>query len=435
MARVVNKKIICLFTLYSLSTGAIAAGLPIDFPNYLNPWSDIYEGKRFNWLDSDYTQRTDNDSIFGRTDKYYSNGLRVELLDMETDLFVFNEDENSVKSLACDNDGKERESSGKLACVGLIDAVRDGKEDEIVFLSRGFFFSHAMFTPTSIKKPVSQAGTYDRPYVGWAQFGVMSGVTNQNHSDYSTFSIGCLGSCSYAEEGQKWAHKELSPSSPTPQGWDTQVKNTVAVQFTRTRAFKSDIFLGASAFTHRYLSVDVGSVMNKVGAGISFLYAPLNELRDPECDHTPANRTGGGFPQSENMYVNADVGGGKKFRICSEGITGPYIFGNSHSQIVLTNALITSGVHTDAGSFYHEVAPFVLVNKLGAGYRGHSGWQLELAVHYSSPETTQKGFKLNDHEWGQVSFTIPNGGIGLGILATSIMYLGLAELNDEEDRQ
>ena len=78
-----------------------------------------------------------------------------------------------------------------------------------------------MYTPADISR--EDLIEDDRPYAGWAYFGIAFHSKDERRLDTMEIQLGIVGPSSYAEQAQKFVHQLLD--SQWPDGWDNQLKN------------------------------------------------------------------------------------------------------------------------------------------------------------------------------------------------------------------
>jgi hypothetical protein len=78
-----------------------------------------------------------------------------------------------------------------------------------------------MYTPADISR--EDLIEDDRPYAGWAYFGIAFHSKDERRLDTMEIQLGIVGPSSYAEQAQKFVHQLLD--GQWPDGWDNQLKN------------------------------------------------------------------------------------------------------------------------------------------------------------------------------------------------------------------
>ncbi|MGD2294732.1 MAG: lipid A deacylase LpxR family protein [Candidatus Aminicenantes bacterium] len=89
-----------------------------------------------------------------------------------------------------------------------------------------FSLRQDMFTPEDLKRV--DLDVNDRPYAGYLAFELGIHSLNRNHMVFFSLSLGVVGPIAMAGKAQRFVHS--FSRSPTPQGWQHQLKNELAVQ-------------------------------------------------------------------------------------------------------------------------------------------------------------------------------------------------------------
>ncbi len=190
----------------------------------------------------------ENDTIGGHTDRYYTNGIQ-----WSKEFKTTGEIEDSPFWARRVHDKLKRKAD-----------VSGGELD----VYRGILFSSTFYTPVDIEDP--DLITTDRPYAGWTRVSSLFSVHSTKVQHRLEASVGVVGELALGERQQKFAHKHLSPSSPTPLGWDHQLANEPALQFLYTfRRRVSPIKVQHYFDLTPYLTAAAGNVMVSGGAGFT----------------------------------------------------------------------------------------------------------------------------------------------------------------------
>lgn len=141
----------------------------------------------------------DNDG--GYSDKYYSNGMEIELEFRDEN--IYNENRKAVDS---------REAGSKQ------------------YVKR-YNFGQKLYTPSNIKWTTDEVDKYERPYCGLLYIGFAQEIYDSDGS-YIThdYKIGITGKGSFGEMYQSEYHDLIG--SPQPMGWDLQIDEGVYFQYT-----------------------------------------------------------------------------------------------------------------------------------------------------------------------------------------------------------
>lgn len=145
----------------------------------------------------------ENDAIYGETDFYYTNGLRVEFATVEDERLMR---EDFLYDLAIPT---SLQNAGSLA-------------------ESGWSLGQDIYTPTDLT--VSDISYGDRPYAGYLYLGRFYSVASPDAYHRFELDLGVIGPASGADKTQTFIHERLT-SSEYPQGWGWQIPNYPTVQF------------------------------------------------------------------------------------------------------------------------------------------------------------------------------------------------------------
>lgn len=152
-----------------------------------------------------FSMMLEND-LFTNTDRHYTNGVRASWLSGEGKIPEWLDDAASNVPLFA-IDGKKRYS---------------------------FAAGQSMYTPEDIKVSTLQRG--ERPYAGWLYGSVGLVSDTGRRLDNLELSLGMVGPSSKGEEAQKFVHRIID--SPTPMGWDFQLKDEPGIILTYERKWR-----------------------------------------------------------------------------------------------------------------------------------------------------------------------------------------------------
>jgi len=139
--------------------------------------------------------------IFAGTDQGYTNGIKLSWI--SPDLTGYAES------------GKLPDWS--LPYVRWLPFINEPGFQHNVVLCMG----QNMYTPEDISR--EDLIEDDRPYAGWAYFGIAFHSKNERRLDTMEFQLGIVGPLSGAEQAQKFVHRKID--NQCPNGWDNQLKN------------------------------------------------------------------------------------------------------------------------------------------------------------------------------------------------------------------
>ncbi|HKK17680.1 MAG TPA: lipid A deacylase LpxR family protein [Opitutales bacterium] len=155
----------------------------------------------------------DNDLLTG-TDDGYTNGVRIAY----------------ARSLPADGENFNRMQAFLKALSGAPGGRSLGRwrfpEPKIERIRYGVGLTQLMFTPGQPELPEPERG--ERPYAGWLGLEFSLQASGGHSSSTATLSIGTTGRHSYAEDNQKWVHRNIS-DSPIFQGWETQAPSELTL--------------------------------------------------------------------------------------------------------------------------------------------------------------------------------------------------------------
>jgi lipid A 3-O-deacylase len=155
----------------------------------------------------------ENDSFLG-TDRYYTQGMRVEYLHRAD---------------------QTPDWAGKV----MTNIFNGGMSIERARV--GFALGQEFYTPSNLKSVAPVPG--DRPYAGWLhgsvilrRKGTLSAFDNIDVQDEFELDLGVVGPESFSEETQRWWHGVVGYD--TPRGWANQLETEPAVQTFLNRSFR-----------------------------------------------------------------------------------------------------------------------------------------------------------------------------------------------------
>lgn len=180
----------------------------------------------------------ENDLItFANTDRYYTNGIAIEL------------------------------QSPHLANFPLSRMMFPYKKASTVNYTAGIY--QDMFTPTDTR--VAPTLNHDRPYASYLYLGYRKSMANvlNKFRLTSEIDLGYLGPFSPGSYMQTLVHKSF-PTNDVPLGWETQIRTDVIANYSLTiekaLVSKQNILLSANA------NLKAGTLINSTGAGLQLVY-------------------------------------------------------------------------------------------------------------------------------------------------------------------
>lgn len=257
-------------------------------------------------------------SLIDDTDRYYTNGLG-----QETSL-----DPNLTDALA-----------GRLAPAGAWDNPRFGV---------GIALKQLIFTGVDITDPDPPSD--DHPYSGYLYLALSFQRADDRKHDHFELDVGVVGERSQGEAVQRFIHHTF-PDEFEPMGWDNQLANELALNFTYERTWKTHTgdARGLKLEMLPALGFDLGNVSTRAKAKVT-LRAGLN-LPD---DFGPASLLG----HKDHTLSGADWG---------EGDFSFYVYGSLGVDAVARNIFLDG--NTFAASPSVDTEPFVASWAFGAVVR------------------------------------------------------------------
>lgn len=198
-----------------------------------------------------FTFVIENDSIGGQgTDKNYTSGVRFSYYDKAAKVpEIFHEIDDYIPTFEVNSQSR-------------------------IFYSLG----QNIYTPTEISQSVQDPN--DRPWAAHLYASVGLVTDTGNHRDELEISFGVVGPWALGKQAQSFVHKYVTPDSPTPKGWSSQLDNEPALLLGWRRQFK-DYFKttvgGFSASASPHYGVTLGNVYTFASGGLSFSLSPKNE--------------------------------------------------------------------------------------------------------------------------------------------------------------
>ncbi|HEX8222512.1 MAG TPA: lipid A deacylase LpxR family protein [Allosphingosinicella sp.] len=186
-----------------------------------------------------------------RTDRYYTNGLKLEWLRLEEEL-----DGRFLPGIS-------HSDWCRLICGG--DALERGKVDA------GFAIGQNMYTPQDILNPAPQPN--DRPWAGHlygsriARISYLQNSLEAQRQDRIEVSLGIVGPAALAGETQIEFHRLIGADHPA--GWDNQLRNEPILQLRYDVALRWPNEDGGHADLIPLVRMNVGNAVTSLEAEIT----------------------------------------------------------------------------------------------------------------------------------------------------------------------
>ena len=199
-----------------------------------------------------YVFSWDNDflNIVGKgTDKYYSGGLKFEVL------------------------YKNKRTKNCITDKALLTFRADTNK------IYSWSVTQKTFTPEDIKRTVMYDG--DWPYAAglYLSHNVFSVNNKKNIAIRSGFDVGVLGPSAFGGEVQSWLHGVIHYARP--QGWSHQINNTLILNF--NEAIEPKLFATQNLEIIGNAEADFGTTLNSTKMGIQVRLGKLNDYFAPKA--------------------------------------------------------------------------------------------------------------------------------------------------------
>lgn len=148
--------------------------------------------------------------LFGTTDLYYTNGVKLSCLSRDVAEYV------EVNDYAA----WLNRSVGRIPYLRRLDGGSQRK-----LLNVGVSLGQKIFTPADISR--SDLVTEDRPYAGWLYFGTSLHARNNRQMDTAELQVGVVGPWALGEKAQNEVHRLRD--IPKARGWDHQLGNELGI--------------------------------------------------------------------------------------------------------------------------------------------------------------------------------------------------------------
>ncbi|MDO6683658.1 DUF2219 family protein [Oceanobacter sp. 5_MG-2023] len=230
-----------------------------------------FEQRHVNHLQKIWRSQIENDALTGEniTDQYYTNALNVRAYANLDGGFLL--DGGRLYGFRCGPDGNNGDCDSS--------ARSNVSNRDLKLVSYGYSLSHKMYTPYQHagEGEVVPAGFqykanaeyYDRPFAAWAS--IARNITIRGLDGYTEheMSIGMVGPAAAGRWTQENAHRYPFKGADPIDGWETQVSNRLALQYTGKFArhlLQGDMLWGHLMISH-FAKAELGTIIGRIGYG------------------------------------------------------------------------------------------------------------------------------------------------------------------------
>ncbi|WP_221797363.1 lipid A-modifier LpxR family protein [Oceanobacter mangrovi] len=230
-----------------------------------------------------------NDALTGDniTDQYFTNAIQLSGYSSLREGFLYQS--GRLYGFRC---GPDDGSADDYADCD--DAPRSGLQNRDLKLVRyGYTMAHELYTPyqdAGVGKVehegyehIENAAYYDRPFAAWAYWGRTLRLDGVDGYDDHQLTVGVVGPAAAGRWVQETAHQYPFSGAYPITGWETQVDNRLALQY--SGKFAAHWIHQEGRFGEAYVShfpfVEAGSIINRLGYGVeaSLLVSEGHECR------------------------------------------------------------------------------------------------------------------------------------------------------------
>jgi lipid A 3-O-deacylase len=297
-----------------------------------------YENVSFSW---------ENDSFLGNqsTDKWFTNSLRLQWTHKNPSESLINQ-----------------------WLLGLPKALVGLQGDPSRTMKTGASLGQVMYTPSRLNFPRNDPS--DRPYAGWAYYGVMAQTESGNVVRTSELRVGVVGPASLAGTVQRAWHELIH--SQEPKGWDNQVRPFLGLQlgYTHHQALPS---LTQYVNVVPFASAQVGTIKNYIGVGLVMVVgSAVNALA----------AGGGGEGDSQTLVGFSGKVNSSRRKVSDWRLLG---FAEIEARRVFSNKMVTGDRF--GGPSFIELTPNMRQGSYGVSV-DLGDWRVALAKYLRSTEFT-----------------------------------------------
>lgn len=259
----------------------------------------------------------ENDLIGGGTDQFYTSGVR---------LTYFNAGMDSPEII---------DTLDKLLPMFKINETT----------STYFTLGHNIYTPEDIT--IASLQEDDRPWAAFLYTSIGLSTVERNHIDDIEITLGVVGPEAFGEDIQRFVHENIS-DSPSPEGWDNQIKFEPGVILSWQRRWPAALALDAGDYRLAFepnINASVGNIYTYAGAGVMLSFGPYQ-----------------GYLQDAPPKVRPSSPGSGYFETPDQGWSW-YVFAGADGRAVARNIFLDGNTFRNSDSVDKEI----LVGDLTAG--------------------------------------------------------------------
>ena len=432
---------------------------------------DHIEPKKMRW----YSELQNDGIPMYTSDHYYTNSFRIFKYQSADSLFTMKL--GRLTELPC-NSNNLGEKGLYLGCdLESIGLSGDSDISNLNVISSGTVFGNQIYTPSDFEQTsdgkkvnkdnaIIQPQLYDRPFSAWIYLGNYIDIQNTEYFQRHTFTYGLVGESAYGQDLQEYAHKHPFSGAEYIPGWQTQVSDRLALQYTGVLGYKPF----ASKSMSVYSKFEYGSILQRASIGINASY---KFKEGPKCYNTATVIVGAGadIPKLYDSVLiakNAQIQSlqaankikvthkelkergifedGDKYLVnlnfCSPTDSSILVFGSAEATYVHSNYLIENGIHVPA----IEDAPvpispaasqnYVIDKKAEelfyttrAGVTFKYGDRVSVSISSSWRTSEVKDQHRDTHRWGTLAFDYKIDSL-LGFFVLPGLVYSIGKYND-----
>ncbi|MFC1852843.1 lipid A deacylase LpxR family protein [candidate division CSSED10-310 bacterium] len=364
---------------------------------------------------SELTAFWENDAfIINPDDRYYTNGARISYRLLSEDVYVFWKgkyrpikfrDPETFMSMNSEPTNKFEILSVSPTEMYIQEKKAKAPKDPLYRFNYGFTVGQNMYTPSKIEWLPRQVNLYDRPYAGWLYFSFYKEKINSKNR-YSKYEcmIGNLGPSSFAEEAQKWVHRDLTDSQE-PRGWELQIDREIVFLLNYERSFlyvpfqkeqKNKTSDSSQAACNCFdlqpgIQFNLGNIFTNAELNCTFRLGKVKNLfRGHGLQDAIPSVANGIF------YVTKPYKKHQKWYSLSEF----FLFCRLEGKFVIYNATIQGGMFNQTSPHTEEIRHGVIGGDIGAALYLHKV-SLVYSHAFRSTEVLSREWNATQHNWGQ----------------------------------